>query len=103
MTFALYGTSKAFMTKLGELFEEEFGVEKRIDGVQKSKMVLYTLRFSAGYNRKKFIDQLYNKLYFSKHFFLERKQSKMLNYLLFKYRDNSEDCERLLNIIERSR
>ena len=64
-------------------------------------MVLYTLRFSAGYNRKKFIDQLYNKLYSNKHFFLERKQSKMLNYLLFKYRDNSEDCERLQSIVER--
>ena len=96
MTFALYGTSKEFMTKLGELFEKEFGVEKRVEGVQKSNMVLYTLRFSAGYNRKKFIDQLYNKLYSNKHFFLERKQSKMLNYLLFKYRDNPEDCEILL-------
>ena len=44
------------MTKLGELFEKEFGVEKRVEGVQKSNMILYTLRFSAGYNRKKFID-----------------------------------------------
>ena len=89
------------MTKLGELFEKEFRVEKRVEGVQRSNMVLYTLRFSAGYNRKKFIDQLYNKLYSNKHFFLERKQSKMLNYLLFKYRDNPEDYERLLGIVER--
>lgn len=101
MTFALYGTSNEFMTKLGEIFEKEFGVEKRVEGIQKTKMILYTLRFSAHQNRKKFIDQLYTKLYSGKHFFLRRKQSKLLNYLLFKYRDNQGDCERLLGIVER--
>lgn len=102
MTFALYGTSKEFMTKLGDIFEKEFGVEKRVEGVQKSNMILYTLRFNSHYNRQKFMDQLYTKLYSNKHFFLRRKQSKMLDYLLFKYRDNQEDCERLLGIVERS-
>lgn len=101
MTFALYGTSKPFMEKLGELFEKEFGVEKRVEGVQKSKMILYTLRFSANYDRKSFFDKMYQKFYSGKRFFLRRKQCKMLDYLLFKYRDNSEDCERLLSIVER--
>lgn len=94
-TFALYGTSERFMNQLGDIFEKEFGVEKRVEGIQKSKMVLYTLRFSSGYNRVNFIDSLYNKFYKSKFYFLPRKQSKFLNYLLFKYRDNPKDCERL--------
>lgn len=101
LTFALYGTSKKFMNQLGELFEKEFNVEKRVEGIQKSKMILYTLRFSAGYNRVKFLDSLYYKFYKSKSYFLSRKQSKFLNYLLFKYRDNPEDCERLQDIVER--
>ena len=101
MTFALYGTSKPFMTKLGEIFEQEFGVEKRVEGVQKSKMILYTLRFNSNQRRKEFIDKLYQKFYLNKTLFLKRKQSKMLNYLLSKYRDNSKDCARLLSIVER--
>lgn len=32
-TFAMYGTSEKFMTQLGEIFEKEFGVEKRIEGI----------------------------------------------------------------------
>lgn len=100
-TFALYGTSEKFMNQLGEIFEKEFGVEKRIEGVQKSKMVLYTLRFSANQKRLPFIDALYSKFYKNKSYFLPRKQSKFLKYLLFKYRDNPEDCERLQDIVER--
>ena len=101
MTFALYGTSEKFLIQLGELFEKEFKVEKRIEGIKKTKMTLYTLRFSAGYNRVNFIDSLYTKFYKDKSYFLPRKQSRFLNYLLFKYRDNPEDCERLQDIVER--
>lgn len=100
-TFAMYGTSEKFMTQLGEIFEKEFGIEKRIEGIQKSKMVLYTLRFSANQKRLLFINNLYSKFYKGKHYFLPRKQSKFLNYLLFKYRDNPEDCARLRDIVER--
>lgn len=101
-TFALYGTSELFMNRLGEFFEKEFGVEKRVEGVQKSKMTLYTLRFSANYDRKSFFNKMYQKFYKGKRLFLKRKQSKMLDYLLFKYRGNLEDCERLLSTVERS-
>lgn len=100
-TFALYSTSEKFMNQLGDIFEKEFGVRKRIEGIQKSKMVLYTLRFSSNQNRQAFIDALYSKFYKNKSYFLERKQIKFLNYLLFKYRDNPEDCERLQDIVER--
>ena len=100
-TFALYGTSEKFMNQLGEIFEKEFGVEKRIEGIQKSKMILYTLRFSSNQNRQAFINALFSKFYTNKSYFLKRKQSKLLNYLLFKYRDNPEDCERLQDIVER--
>ena len=64
-------------------------------------MILYTLRFSSNQNRQSFINALFSKFYTNKSYFLKRKQSKLLNYLLFKYRDNSEDCERLQNIVER--
>ena len=80
---------------------KEFGVEKRIEGIQKSKMILYTLRFSANQKRLSFIEALYSKFYKDKYYFLPRKQSKFLNYLMFKYRDNPEDCERLQDIVER--
>ena len=100
-TFALYGTSYKFMYQLGELFENEFNVEKRIEGVKKKDMILYTLRFSANGKRKEFLENLYIKFYENKNYFLRRKQEKLLEYLLFKYRDNSEDCERLQNIVER--
>ena len=100
-TFALYGTSEKFMSQLGEIFEKEFGIEKRIEGIQKTKMTLFTLRFSANQKRLPFIDALYSKFYKNKSYFLPRKQSKFLNYLLFKYRDNPEDCERLQDIVER--
>lgn len=102
MTFALYGTSEVFMNSLGEYFEKEFNVKRRIEGVQKSKMTLYTLRFSSNYHRTTFIKALYEKFYKNKKYFLKRKQEKMLSYLLFKYRDNFEDCERLQSIVERS-
>ena len=100
-TFAMYGTSKPFMNQLGDIFEKEFKVEKRVEGVKKSNLTLYTLRFSANQHRAEFINSLYSKLYKNKSFFLQRKQIKFLKYLLFKYRDNSEDCERLQNIVER--
>lgn len=100
-TFAMYGTSEKFMNQLGEIFEKEFNVEKRVEGVQKSKMILYTLRFSANQKRLSFIDALYSKFYKNKTYFLSRKQSKFLNYLLFKYRDNPGDCARLQDIVER--
>lgn len=101
ITYALYGTSFLFLSKLGEFFEKEFNVEKRVEGVKKSKMILYTLRFSANQHRALFIENLYIKLYQNKKLFLKRKQEKLLNYLLFKYRDNQEDRERLLGIVER--
>lgn len=100
-TFALYGTSYDFMHQLGELFEKEFDVQMRIEGIQKSKMMLYTLRFHSNFKRKTFIENLYIKFYKNKNYFLKRKQEKFLNYLLFKYRDNLEDYERLLSIVER--
>lgn len=100
-TFALYGTSFNFMSKLGDLFEQEFNVEKRVEGIQKSKMILYTLRFYSNKNKLEFIEKLYNKFYNRKSLFLKRKQEKLLGYLLFKYRDNQVDCERLLDIVER--
>lgn len=100
-TFAMYSTSSKFLNQLGDLFEKEFGVKKRIEGVKKSKMMLYTLRFSANGNRLEFLEKLYIKFYKDKAYFLERKQEKLLEYLLFKYRDNSEDCERLQSIVER--
>lgn len=53
-TFALYGTSEQFLSKLGDIFEKEFNVVKRVEPVKKSKMILYTLRFHAGNNRKLF-------------------------------------------------
>lgn len=101
-TLALYGTSYKFMEQIGNLFENEFGVTKRIEGVKKSNMILYTLRFHSNYKRVDFMDKLYIKFYKDKNIFLFRKQNKILKYLLFKYRDNSEDCERLLNIVEHS-
>ena len=90
------------MEQIGNLFENEFGVTKRIEGVKKSNMILYTLRFHSNYKRVDFMDKLYIKFYKDKNIFLFRKQNKILKYLLFKYRDNSEDCERLLNIVEHS-
>lgn len=57
-------------------------------------MILYTLRFKSK-NRVDFLEELYINFYKNKHYFLKRKQNKLLKYLLFKYRDNPNDCERL--------
>lgn len=100
-TFGMVGTSKPYMTQIGKMFEEEFGVEMRLLGRQRTNMIMYELRFSAGGDRKTFITKLYKKFYENKKYFLPRKQINILKYLLFKYRDNSEDCERLQNIVER--
>lgn len=100
-TLALYGTSYKFMNDLGDLFEKEFEVHKRVEGVKKSNMILYTLRFNANFHKLKFYEALYYKFYENKNLFLKRKQEKFLNYLLFKYRDNQSDCERLIDIVER--
>lgn len=103
-TLALYGTSYNFMNSLGEIFEKEFNVEKRVEGIQKSNMILYTLRFKTkNYNKLDFYEKLYYKFYKDKKLFMKRKHDNLLNYLLFKYRDKSEDCERLQNIVEHSK
>lgn len=100
-TFALYTTSLNFASQLGEIFEKNFNVKTRIDEVKKSNMILYTLRFHSGYNKKEFIKNLYMKFYYNKKLYMNRKQQNILNYLLFKYRDNQQDCERLVDIVER--
>ncbi len=100
-TFALYGTSEQFLSKLGDIFEKEFDVIKRVEPVKKSKMILYTLRFHAGNNRKLFFYKLFIKFYKNKKYYLFRKCNKFLHYLLFKYRDNPEYYERILDIVER--
>ena len=64
-------------------------------------MILYTLRFHSRYNKKEFIKNLYMKFYDNKKLYMTRKQQNILNYLLFKYRDNQQDCERLVDIVER--
>lgn len=99
--FDFYGTSKDFMNQIGDLFEKEFGVEKRITGIKKSNMTLYTLNFFSNYKRLEFIEKVYYKFYKNKKYFLVRKQNHFLDYLMFKYRDNPEDCERLQDIVER--
>ena len=91
----------AFDKELMGLFEKEFNVEKRVEGIQKSKMILYTLRFHAGNNRKLFFYKLFIKFYKNKKYYLFRKCNKFLHYLLFKYRDNPEYYERILDIVER--
>lgn len=101
LTFAFYGTSKPYLNQLGEMFEKEFGVEKRIESTTKTNIELFCLRFSANYNRVKFMENLFYKFYKNKKFLLKRKQEKILNYLTFKYRDNQSDCERLIDIVER--
>lgn len=100
-TLSMVGTSKDYLKQIGELFKQEFKVEYRIEPHKKTNMVMYTLRFSANYKRLKFIKKLYKKFYGGKKYFLPRKQTNILKYLLFKYRDNPEDCERLQDIVER--
>jgi len=102
MTFAFYGTSKPFFEQLGNIFEKEFNVSKRIESTIKENIELYCLRFSANYNKKEFIEKLYHKFYDNKEFFLERKKKKLLGYLMFKYRANQLDFERLTDSVERS-
>ena len=36
-TFALYGTSEQFLSKLGDIFEKEFDVIKRVEPVKNLK------------------------------------------------------------------
>lgn len=86
---------------MGDIFEKEFDVIKRVEPVKKSKMILYTLRFHAGNNRKLFFYKLFIKFYKNKKYYLFRKYNKFLHYLLFKYRDNPEYYERILDIVER--
>lgn len=100
-TFALYSTSKPYMEQLGNMFEQKFGVEKRIEGTIKTKMELFCLRFSAHYKRKEFFLELYKTFYKNKKYFLVRKEEKFRKYLMFKYRVNQEDFERLLDNVER--
>lgn len=99
-TFALYATSYKFLEQIGSFFEKEFGVEMRIEGTKKSKMILYCLRFNAHYNKQKFYFELYNKFYVNKQYYLTRKEEKLKKYLMFKYRVNQEDFERLFDNVE---
>lgn len=100
-TFALYGTSKSYMKQLGELFESTFNVEKRIESTIKTKMELFCLRFYSYHKKKEFFLELYKKFYKNKKYFLIRKEEKFRKYLMFKYRVNQEDFERLLDNVER--
>lgn len=101
ITFSFYSTSYDFLSQIGDIFESEFEVKKIIDATKKSNMILYNLRFNSNYRLKNFLYKLFVKFYKNKSLFLYRKQHKILEYLLFKYRDNPEDCERLLDIVTR--
>ena len=65
-------------------------------------MVLYTIRFFSNYNKVSFLTELYKKFYLNKSLFMKRKKLKIQKYLMFKYRANQEDFERLLDSVERS-
>lgn len=82
ITFAIYGTSYKFLEQLGNIFENEFEVEKRIEGTIKHTMTLYCLRFKTkDLNRVKFFTNLYNYFYNNSEFFLERKKYKFQTFL----------------------
>ena len=102
LTFAFYGTSKLFLEQIGILFEKTFGVSMRIDCSKKKNVSLFCLRFYANWHRKEFMSALYEKFYQNKKFYLQRKKEKMKKYLMFKYRANLSDCERLKDSVERS-
>lgn len=76
-TFAFYGTSKLFLEQIGNIFEKEFGVKKRIEGTVKTNITLYCLRFYANFHKKTFFKQLYEKMYNYKTYYLERKRIKI--------------------------
>jgi len=101
-TFALYATSEKWSNQIGDLFEKTFDVSKRIEGIKKTQMILYTIRFSSNYNKVGFLTDLYQKFYHNKKCFMSRKKKKFEGYLMFKYRANQEDFERLLDSVERS-
>ena len=101
-TFAMYATSKKWANQIANIFEGTYNVEKRIEGIQKSKMILYTIRFSANQNRGEFLLNLYRNFYSGKKYFLCRKEQKLRSYLMFKYRVNQQDFERLVDNVERS-
>lgn len=65
-------------------------------------MTLYTIRFCANYHKKEFFLNIYKKFYYKKHFYMSRKKKKLEECLMFKYRANQEDFERLLDSVERS-
>ena len=101
-TFALYATSESWSHQIGDLFERNFNVKKRVEGIKKSFMILYTIRFFAFFKKQEFIKSLCEKLYKNKTLFLTRKRNKFKEYLMFKYRANQTDIERLFDSVERS-
>lgn len=101
-TFALYMTSYNFAKQIGEIFEKNFNVKMVIDSSKKKNIILYCLRFNSNYNKKEFMFNLYKKFYVNKNYYLIRKKEKIQKYLMFKYRVNQEDFERLLDNVERS-
>lgn len=80
-TFGFYGTSKIFLSQIGEIFEKYFDVKYIIDVSKRKNMNLYCLRFNANYKRRKFISELYDKLYTNSEFSLLRKKEKFESYL----------------------
>ena len=103
-TFGIYTTSEKFANQLGDIFESEFKtkIERRVEGTQKSNMVLYLLRFTAFFKKKKFYQEIYEKFYSDKKYFLKRKEEKFKDFLLYQFRANPEEIKPLLDSVERS-
>lgn len=103
-TFGIYTTSKKFANQLGDIFESEFKtkIERRVEGTKKSNMVLYLLRFTAFFKKKKFYREIYEKFYSGKKYFLKRKEEKFKDFLLYQFRANPEEIKPLLDSVERS-
>lgn len=81
-TFAIYGTSKSFLTQIGKIISKEFKVEYKVDSTKKeSDVPLYLLRFNSFQKRKEFINKLYNWFYKGSNYYLHRKESKFKEYL----------------------
>lgn len=80
-TLAMYGTSKIFLTQIGDIISSKLDVNYVIDSTKKKNVELFLLRFNSNGKRKEFIKRLYKWYYEDSEFFMFRKKDIFESYL----------------------
>lgn len=102
LNIQFYSTSKYFLEQISSYIVKEFQyVIPKYSCCNRKNINLYCLTFAANKYKQLFIEWLFKWFYQDSTCYLTRKKEKFLLYLKYKYRDNLENYERFLSIVER--